>query len=110
MHNKITLGLTGIACLSLLACNARQTTVSIPATPIEAPPVVVETTTEQHLKRLASAIPHLQFLLTTGSKVVLLMGLKMAKSMSWNFGRHGAALAFHQCHTLVVFKKSTVIA
>ena len=46
MHNKITLGLTGIACLSLLACNARQTTVSIPATPIEAPPVVVETTTE----------------------------------------------------------------
>jgi thiol-disulfide isomerase/thioredoxin/uncharacterized protein (DUF736 family) len=46
MHNRITLGLTGITCLSLIACNARQTTESIPATPIEAPPVVVETTTE----------------------------------------------------------------
>jgi len=43
MHNTITLGLTGLACLTLVACNSRQKTESIPATPLEAPSEVTDT-------------------------------------------------------------------
>ena len=43
MHNIITLGLTGLTCLTLVACNSRQKTESIPATPLEAPSQVAET-------------------------------------------------------------------
>jgi thiol-disulfide isomerase/thioredoxin len=46
MHNKITLGLTGIACLSLAACNSTQKTQVIPMTPIEPPPAVAESPVE----------------------------------------------------------------
>lgn len=44
MHNTITLGLTGLTCLTLVACNSRQKTESIPATPLEVPSEVAETT------------------------------------------------------------------
>jgi len=46
MHNKITLGLTSLACLSVVACNSRQKTEVIPMTPIETPPAVAEAPAE----------------------------------------------------------------
>jgi len=50
MHKTITLGLLGLACISIAACKAQQTTNSTPATEIEKPVVVAENTQETQTK------------------------------------------------------------
>lgn len=46
MHTTVKLSLLSTACFTIVACNSTQKTESIPATPLETPPAIVETPTQ----------------------------------------------------------------
>ena len=42
MHKSLTIGLSGLTCLTIVACQSQEKTESIPATPLQQPPIVAD--------------------------------------------------------------------